>query len=316
MMVANILAIVGSIILVVIIIWGLIHLLSLSGGFFSGLFGDKASSTKISVTAPSEVTSGVQTSISWKHDADETGTYALIYPCTEGLRFATHGASGSMITMPCGAAYTVGQSTTSASILPMLIGSSTVRTPFSVLFLPSSTSTPPAEGTVTISVKPASGAPSTPVTPEPTKPEPTVPEPTTPKPTTPKPTTPKPTTPVSTGPADLAVTLTSVTVDSYGNGTAVFHISNVGGSSTGSYYFTAQLPTMQPYTYVSPAQSSLAPGSYIVNTLRFTQATAGNVHVAVDTTNNVAEQNEGNNTATQYVTSAYDYNYQYPYPTY
>lgn len=306
MMVANILAIVGSIILIVIIIWGLIHLLSLSGGFFSSLFG--GDSSKIEISAPSEVTSGQPATISWKHSADEQGMYAVMYPCSEGLRFSTPGPEQAFVTMPCGAAFGIGSATTSTVVLPMLTGTSSIKTPFSVLFIPSSTSSSPVEGTVTMTVKTAGVPIAVPATTTPTKPAPTTPKPTTPS---------YPTTPVSQGPADLAVTITSVSIDQWGNGTVTFNVSNIGGSSSGGYYFTAQIPTAQPYTYVSPAQSPLGAGSYIVNTLRFTQAIPGNVYIVVDPANTAPESNEGNNSQMQYISGSYPYDYyNYQYPRY
>lgn len=294
-MIANVLAIAGSIILIIIIIWGLLHLFSLSGGFFSSLFGGKESG--ITITAPAEVASGEVAHISWKHSTEESGMYALLYPCTEGLRFSTPAPDQTFITMPCGAAFAIGQSTTTATILPMLTASSSVNTPFSVLFIPSSTSSAPVEATVTLSVLPRSTQPETSVQPE-------VPE---------QPSQPEPTPPVSQGPADLAVTITSVSIDQYGSGVVTFNISNIGKRASGSYMFTAQLPTSQPYTYVSPAQASLAPGSYIINTLRFTQAIPGSISILVDTGNSVSESNESNNTAAQYIAGQYPYNYNYQY---
>jgi len=305
MMLANILAIIGSIILVVIIIWGLIHLLSISGGFFSSLFDGKGD-TSISITAPSSVQSGQSTRISWKHRTSEAGSYAFIYPCTEGLRFSTHSATQTFTTIPCGAAYTLGTATTSATILPMLTGTTSIKTPLSVLFIPSATSSTPAEGTVTMTVLASSG------TPAPSKPTtPVVTEPT--KPTTPSTPTPTPSKPAAYGLGDLAATITSVSIDQYGNGTVTFNISNIGTGNSGSYYFTAQIPTAQPYTYMSPLQSSLAPGSYIVNTLRFTQAIPGQVYVIIDPSNTTAESNEVNNTDSQYISGSYPYYYNAPY---
>lgn len=292
----NIFAIIGSIILIVIIIWGLIHLFSISGGFLSSLFGG---SNKIEITAPSEITSGEVATISWKHKAKETGMYALIYPCTEGLRFSTTAPDNAYVTIPCGAGFGIGSATTTAAILPTLTASTSIQTPLSVLFIPSSTSSTPIEATVTLTVNPAQVAEPAPAAPV--------------KPTTPS----QPSTPSGTG--DLSVTITSVFVDQYGNGTATFNISNIGTGHSGAYTFTAQLPTAQPYTYVSPLQTSLAPGSYIVNTLRFSQAVNGAVSVIVDPSNTVTEANESNNTAVQYVTGAYPQNYQPQYnyvPTY
>jgi hypothetical protein len=120
---------------------------------------------------------------------------------------------------------------------------------------------------------------------------------------------------VSGGVPDLEVTIVSVTVDQWGTATAVFNISNVGTGPTGSYSFTAQLPTAQPYTYVSPPQASLAPSSFIANTLTFTQVINGAVSVTVDPAQAVRESYKGNNATSQYVTGSYNYQYQ-QYPQY
>lgn len=77
-----------------------------------------------------------------------------------------------------------------------------------------------------------------------------------------------------------------------------FLISNGGNAPTGSWHFTAQLPTTPAYPYSSPAQVSLPPKGSIENMLRFKNAVPGGVFtVSVDPINEVKESNEGNNTA-------------------
>ena len=79
-----------------------------------------------------------------------------------------------------------------------------------------------------------------------------------------------------------------------------FLISNGGGAPTGSWYFTAQLPTTPAYPYSSPAQTSLPPSGSIENMLRFKNAVPGGVFsVSVDPSNQVKESNESNNSASQ-----------------
>jgi len=79
-----------------------------------------------------------------------------------------------------------------------------------------------------------------------------------------------------------------------------FLISNGGGAPTGSWYFTAQLPTTPAYPYSSPVQTSLPPGGSIENMLRFKNAVPGGVFsVSVDPSNQVKESNESNNSASQ-----------------
>lgn len=120
------------------------------------------------------------------------------------------------------------------------------------------------------------------------------------------------------GPADLSVRIISVESDGAGGAVATFDIGNEGQSSTGTYSFTAQLPTTDGYLYNSPAQSSLAPGDHIVNTLRFSPAISGVFSVVVDPSKN--EPDTGNNYASRQMTMPYiNYNYypqqypQYPY---
>ncbi|KKW34607.1 MAG: hypothetical protein UY81_C0068G0011, partial [Candidatus Giovannonibacteria bacterium GW2011_GWA2_53_7] len=77
-----------------------------------------------------------------------------------------------------------------------------------------------------------------------------------------------------------------------------FLISNVGGASTGTWYFTAQLPIYPDYAYASPAQVPLARGASIENTLRFKNAVPGGIFsVSVDPVDEVRESSEINNTA-------------------
>lgn len=83
-----------------------------------------------------------------------------------------------------------------------------------------------------------------------------------------------------------------------------FDISNDGGSSTGAWYFSAQLPTtVRGYPYRSPVQEPLGPGDQIVNTLRFSPVIPGGgvFNVIIDSEGMVDESNETNNTATQFV---------------
>lgn len=292
--IASALAIIGSVILIIIILWGLIHLLSLSSGFITNFFG--GGSSKLEVVLPAEAASGTLMPVKWTYTTKEKGSYAFIYPCSEGFAFSLPAADDTYTALPCGAAYTLGGATNGVSVMPLLVGTSSLRTPISILFIPSGEGAP-IEGVGTVLIKSAAPAVTSVVE---VKPEATPPVQTA--------------TPSYSGPADLSVTIVSVYIDQFGNGNATFNISNIGASPSGAYTFTAQLPTAQPYTYYSPAQSSLAPGSYIVNTLTFTQAISGNVDIVVDPSNSVRENNEGNNIASQYVAGTYQNNYQYNYP--
>lgn len=120
--------------------------------------------------------------------------------------------------------------------------------------------------------------------------------------------------PAYRGPADLAVRIVSVNT---GNPASVsFDIANVGGSSSGTYTFTAYLPTAQGYVYTSPLQYSLNPGDHIVNTLQFSQGTSGTITVVL----HASDASFANNTASQSFVGSYEYpqlQYQYqPYDYY
>ncbi len=325
--IANILAIIGFIILIIIVLWGLLHLISLTTPWITGMFTSK-NNASITVSAPSDVTAATALPLSWKHTPTERGTYALMYQCTEGLSM-TIGTTK----IPCGAAYTLGNATGSATVIPTLSGKKSVAANISILFIPSAAGTtgPAASGNtvVTVSTESSTTTPK-PATPAVVPSTPATPKPSTPVVTTPKPTTPVVSTPKPVSPADLKVTIVAVgVIDPYTgafvqraayspNETAAvqFDIQNVGGSHTGSYTFEAQIPTSQPYTYSSPVQPSLAPGSHVVNTLRFSPAVGGTFSVNVYGN----DANRTNNYASQWVAGApmqyptYQYpSYQYPY---
>jgi hypothetical protein len=320
---SNILAIVGFIILIVVVIWGLVHLASLSRGWFSSLFG--GNSAAIEVTAPEAVVSGNPFTVSWEYEEPGEGTYAFLYPCQSGLQFQTPALSGNVMNgIPCGAAFTVPGEEKRISVLPLLSGNQAIDVPLSIIFTPSATVSTSSEqagtqaqGSATVNISPASvPAPSpSPVggTPPPAPAPAPVPVPI-PTPT-PAPQIP-PAAPAT--PSDLSVRIISASIDASGQGVVTFDIANVGGSRSGTYYFTAQLPTGTGYVYSSPAQTPLAPGAYMRNTLRFSGAAGGVASVSITT----ADVNGGNNHTSQNVNSTYygpsSYNqpYNYSYPSY
>jgi hypothetical protein len=90
---------------------------------------------------------------------------------------------------------------------------------------------------------------------------------------------------------------------------AEFDIANIGGSTSGVYYFSANLPTVGGYIYNSPAQARLAPGAHVVNTLRWTEsAPTGTFTVTV-----TGDSNTANNFASATIGGGYNYP---PQPTY
>ncbi len=303
---SNIIAIVGLIVLIVVIIWGLVHLAGLSQSFFSSLFGRPAAT--LGLTAPASATSRVPFNVSWSYKPTVSGSYAFLYQCASGFQFETSDGNGVSNQIPCGASFTIPATANSIMLTPVLSSKNSMTVPISVVFIPSSTSSSRVQGSTSILVSPALSS-------------------ITPAPTTPTKTSAKPRASV---PADLSVRIVSLSVDPYGNGTAVFDIQNVGAGSSGTYSFTAQLPTnsnsyggqpyggqTQSYTYASPAQSSLHPGDHIINTLRFTQAQSGGIFsVTVDPSGSVHESNKINNYAYQSLSTQSNYNQPQPYYTY
>ena len=298
---SNILAIIGLIILVVIIIWGLVHLAQLSSGWFSGLF--QKSTPALKINAPADAISGTPVTISWGSNA-ATGTYAFLYQCQQTVQFAVintanHTASG----IPCGNAAVVTPIGGAIQMLPLLAGSSTASVPFTIIYTP--TSGAAVQGTATLIIHPSSIATNQQPT-QPTQPKQPV------KPVVRTVKTPVRTTPIPTrtySPADLSVQITNQSVDQYGNGIVTFTVRNVGGSTSGSYYFSAQMPTQNPTPYTSTLQAPLAPGSYIVDTLRFSPAVSGNFSVAVG----ARDTYQANNYASVWVNAAAIYNGYNPY---
>jgi hypothetical protein len=299
---ANILAVAGFIILIVIIVWGAYHLLKLTGSGVSSLFSGFSNSTVITVTAPRDaVPSGKAFPISWKFSTKDAGSYAFLYQCKNGFRFDVS-ENGKSFAIPCGSAFTVGTSTT-LSVIPMLSGTSTMDIPVSIVFIPaatSSTATRP-QGTATIHVAGDTSTAVKPVT-TPVKTGGTATKPTQPA-----------------GKPDLSVRIVSVGAinpmtgafearyPSGPNDVAAiqFDIANNGGSSTGSYYFTVNLPMQGGYLYSSTVQANLTPGSHVMNTLRFKPVVSGGgtITVSVDQANMVAESNEGNNTGAMFISA-------------
>jgi hypothetical protein len=292
----DIAAIVGFVILVVIVIWGLVHLISLGGSWIASLSG-KTSPT-ISVTAPSSAPSGAPFTVSWKYTPPVSGSYALLYPCHDGLSFkaAAQGA-GNAPTIPCGAAYTMPMTNNALVVTPVLTASNSVVTSLSILFLPNATGTAmtanQAQGSTSITITaPQVATPQTTQTAKPAA-----------KPATGR--------TVITGPSDLSVSSISGSVDASGNATVSFTIANIGGSASGTYYFTAALPT-QSGAYTSPMQSSLGAGDRMVNTLNFGPVQSGGV-VTVTVIPSSADASAANNSASMTLTGSGYYGGSYNY---
>ena len=308
-LVSNTLAIVGFIIVIVIVLWGLFNIATLGAPWLSSLFGGGSDSIK--VTAPAAVTSGKPFAITWKYSTSEQGTYAFLYQCKDVVHFRSD-ATGAPVAIPCGAAYTLATTNNTLTLTPLLSGTASTSVPVSIVFIPGATTSKQVQGSATITVGPAVATPPV-VTPPATSTPPVQP---------PTPTPPVVNPPAPAGPADLSVQILSVVPDGAGGGIATFDIGNDGLSSTGAYSFTAQLPMSDGRLYQSPTQSSLAPGDHVVNTLRFSQAISGIFTVVVHAGTKNEARTDNNYAAREvsmpYIPPTYQDQYQqYPqYPQY
>ncbi|HEV3245479.1 MAG TPA: hypothetical protein VG102_03905 [Candidatus Paceibacterota bacterium] len=301
---SDILTIIGFAILFIIIIWGLVHLFQLLASSFSS---SKPAPT-IQVNAHAQVTSGEPTTISWSYSPNAPGTYAFVYQCEDGLTFQYAMASSSKAAIPCGVAYSAAGPNNSITVMPVLSASSGVNDTISIVFIPTQQGAH-AQGNATMAVNPA----ATPVAPSKTPAK-------------------TPSTSYTSnysgsnggsanyggrysGPADLSVRIISANVDPSGAGVVTFDIGNVGGSASGSYTFSAQLPTAQPYPYVSPLQAPLAPGSHVTSTLRFTDVAPGGGLFSVSILDG-NDANASNNYASIQLSAPHNYNSYNNSPSY
>jgi len=84
-----------------------------------------------------------------------------------------------------------------------------------------------------------------------------------------------------------------------------FTIKNVGTNVSGSWRFSASIPTQTAYIYQSQPQQSLNPGDSIEYTLGFDQAIAGTnkmISITANFDGTVAESNPDNNSASAQLT--------------
>lgn len=319
---SNLVAIVGLIILIVIVIWGLVHLVNLSQGWFSSLFN---TGPKVTITAPAQASSGEPFTVSWKYSSTEKGNYALLFQCKSGLEMKSAGG-----TIPCGTAYTIGN-TTSITITPNLQSVATTSVPVTVVFLPSSTSSKRVQGSATVLIQnpslvtTSSSNNTSKTTTTNTKTTTSNSSNNTSNNTETKTDTSKTTTETKPlTPADLSVRIVAIGVIDPVSGqfvnrppmpgelaAAQFDIANVGGTTSSTYYFSANLPTVAGYVYNAPAQAPLAPGAHVLSTLRWSDsAQYGTFTVTV-----TGDKSTGNNFASETIGTNYYVPQQY-YPQY
>ena len=108
------------------------------------------------------------------------------------------------------------------------------------------------------------------------------------------------------GPSDLTAYITSVQYSGAGRVTVNFQVTNTGYSPTGPWQFVAYLPASLPYEsiYNSAYQSSIPPGKTSYFNLSFYPYYGGGsaeIKISLDPENRVPELNETNNLAVNYL---------------
>lgn len=101
--------------------------------------------------------------------------------------------------------------------------------------------------------------------------------------------------------SDTSSFVASTNVPSGMRGAVKFSIANRGTNASGTFFFTASLPTSRVYTFSSDRQNSLLPNEHIEYVLGFDSTNSGNarqVVITVDPDKQVVESNESNNTWT------------------
>lgn len=315
--VGNIVTIVVFVIIITIGLWGAISAVRLAPRIFSSISNSFAGTPGIELSVPTaEVKSGEVFTLSWKDMPRTSGIYTIVYTCTPDaeLQISTDGSSANPL--PCGTTFAMTETATSLHLVPILKSGDRATIPISVVYIDNDgkqqtegkTSLTVVKGSAVVAATTtaSTGSPQGTNTPVVIKPAP-------------KPITPAAPAPKAVGMPDLTIRPIAMGVidprtgmfiqknvfGSYETVTYKFDVANRGTGRSGSWSFTADLPTNPPKPYQSPMQNPLGPGDHIEFTLNFNAPSSGSVMIHVDTSNAVAESNEGNNMLTDYISVVY-----------
>lgn len=250
------------------------------------------------------VTNNQAFTLSWGHSGKTTdGTYAFHYDCTDGISFTS--PTGQSIA--CGTPFTLENA---GSVALTTHASTTVDKEISlwVDFIPQGAGQAAIWNAVQVTVKKAVNTGSAPGS------------------TGTGTTITYPVVPVSdpNGFVDLSVRVVGVGVVNASSGTFYpttypsrsslsdriairFEVKNEGTKTSPQWFFRANLPTTQTYTFNSQAQQALRPGESIIFTLAFdgfVNSNTGVASVTVDPSGYIAESNENNNYISQVINTA------------
>ncbi len=330
----NIIAIIGFIILLIIGIWSAIQVIKIVPRLFSETgvatqavgnnieLGDKDIVIELSKDTAN---SGEPVAINWARNGDDDGILSFAYACEEDFYFQVLEQP-----IPCNAPYQLTTSATSLEITPISTKNN-VEAALAITYtntdgesvrdtkilavrntLVSDTATPQDSTTAGAQALAGPIEPEVVITKPSSKSDTVVPY----KPIV-RETIRVPRTSDPYGTADLRVEIVAVgdinpygafeaqsVVHQYARGAVKFKVTNLGTKQTGSWFFSAVLPTQGGYSFNSQAQQSLMPGSSTEIFMTFDQLVPG-VHtftVYVDPQNYIPEWNEQNNVAAQALT--------------
>jgi hypothetical protein len=239
------------------------------------------------ITEPTEVKTGEATKIMWTDAKRSTGVYAFAYQCRTNISLEVL-ANKTYRTLACDSVYNIPSTDTALTVRVFSTGKETESIPVGIAYVQDGTKISEAIASITII-------------------------PTTHKKTVVVDSAPAdevlPTTvvvaPVATAPqivhaasrANLVARAAHTYTDGY-NGTIVFTVTNMGGTKTGAWYFTADLPTVPAYTYTSGMQKGLKAHETATLTIQFDQMTGGygEAVITVDPTRSLSETTTTDNT--------------------
>jgi len=235
-------------------------------------------------TTPADIQSGQPFILSWTGEKKTDGSYALHYPCVEGVRIESSvGEPKEVIT--CNSSFYFSPADTSIELTAFSDRNRTEQIPLTLSFLANNASRSEVLADTTITVtnpsRPTTSATSTPIA--------------TSTPKTAKKPTPKVT--PSSGLPDLEVRAIDVGYDSQ-KAVLSFVVVNIGDTASGPWTLRATLPSHTDPTHLAPHQQSLAPGDRIKYHLEFKNVnTSGDrkATITADPENEIKEESETNN---------------------
>lgn len=294
----------------------------ISSSLSAALYSVFVPAEKATVTVDKKIiNSGENFNVNFKKGDMTNGFFTISYACNLDVDLLSIENGGSKM-IDCDTPYYLLDNETSIKIRPTT-DESIVRLMLTAAFENNDTQKSETVGVVRITIKnDSAGVVNNPVVTASTSPVITTP-------LTPTYTPPTVVTPSYTGKPDLAVRILQVgtlisptnlispqTQFTYSDTVGIkFEIRNDGDANTGTWYFTATLPSLSTPTYNSGSQISLKPGESIIFTLGFSNLTNQNfstITINVDPQNNVQEEAEHNNIVTSTITNtSYNSNYYY-----